>query len=95
VGGLGIDGDGFMVGAPKNIDAHQHQVSANPGFKFGTVEIRKEISARDSSDDSGDGELETEGFIDVFMEDMADAADACGEDFRNFDAVADHCRGNA
>jgi uncharacterized protein (DUF433 family) len=42
-----------------------------------------------------DRKLEAESSIDVFMKDMADTAGAGGEDFRNFDAVANHRWGNA
>ena len=95
VGGFGVYGDRLVVRAPKDIAAHQDQVGADPGFKFCSVEIGEEISTGDSSDHPRDRKLEAESSIDVFMKDMADTAGAGGEDFRNFDAVANHRWGNA
>ena len=95
MGGFGIYGDRFVVGAPKDIPAHQDQVRADPRFEFRTIEIGEKISTGDASDDARNSKLEAQGFVDVLMEDMADATDSGGEDFRDFDAVADHCWGNS
>ena len=94
VGGIRFDRDRLMVGAPKDVSPHDHQVGADPGFEFGSVEVGEEISAGDAPDDPRDGEFQAKGLVDVFVENMAHPAHAGGEDFRNFDAVTDEGGGN-
>ena len=91
-GGFGGNGDRFVVCAVKNVSTHQDEVGTDPRFKFFAREVGKDVGARDPSDDSGNAQLEEKGFIYVLVEDVAYAADAGGEDFRNFDAIADQGR---
>ena len=88
-GGFGGNGDGFVVCTVENIGAHDDEVGTNPGLEFFAWEVGENVGARDPSDDSRDAQLEEKGFIYVLVEDVAYAADSGGEDFRNFDAVAD------
>lgn len=88
-GGAGVDGEGFVVGAPKDVAAHEDEITANPRFQHFAREIGKKVGAGDAPQHSGNTQFEEEGFVDVLVEEMADAAHARGENFRDFDRVAD------
>ena len=89
-GGFGGDGDRFVVGAIEDVGTHEDEIGADPRLKLFAREVGEEVCARDAADDARNAEFQKEGFIDVLVEDMANATNACGKDFGYFDRVADH-----
>ena len=94
-GGFGGDGDRFVVGAVEDVGTHENEIGADPRFKLFAREVGEDVGARDAADDARKAEFQKEGFIDVLMENMANATDARGENFGDFDRVADHGGGGA
>ena len=94
-GGFGGDGDRFVVGAVEDVGTHENEIGTDPRFKLFAREVGEEIGARDAADDARNAEFQKEGFIDVLVEEMANATNARGKDFGDFDRVADHGGGGA
>jgi len=94
-GGFGGDGDRFMVGAVEDVSTHEDKIGADPRLKLFAREVGEEVGARDAADDAGKAEFQEEGFIDVLMEEMANATDPSSKNFGDFDRVADHGGGGA
>ena len=70
-----------MVRAVKDVGPHQDEIGADPGFEFFSRKVGENVGARNASDDSRDTKFEKEGFVNVLVEEMADATDACSKDF--------------
>ncbi len=70
-----------MVGAVEDVGPHQDEIGADPRFEFFSRKVGENVGARNASEDSWDTKFEKEGFVDVLVEEMADATDACGKDF--------------
>ena len=84
-----------MVRAVKDVGPHHDEIGADPRFEFFSRKVGKNVGARNASKDSWDTKFEKEGFVDVLVEEMADATHPCRKDFRDFDAVADESGGGA
>ena len=93
--GFGGDGDRFVVGAVEDVGTHEDEIGADPGLKLFAREVGEDVGPRDAADDARKAEFQKEGFIDVLMEEMANATNARGKDFGDFDRVADHGGGGA
>jgi len=93
--GFGGDGDRFVVGPVEDVGTHEDEISTDPRFKLFAREVGEEVCARDAADDARNAEFQKEGFIDVLVEEMANATNASGKDFGYFDRVADHGGGGA
>jgi hypothetical protein len=94
-GGFGGNGDRFVVGAVKDVGTHEDEIGADPRLKLFAREVGEEVGARDAADDPRNAEFQKEGFIDVLVEEMANATDASSKNFGDFDRVADHGGGGA
>jgi len=70
-----------VVRAVKDVGPHQDEIGADPRFEFFSRKVGENVRARNASEDSWDTKFEKEGFVDVLVEEMADATDACGKDF--------------
>ena len=70
-----------MVRAVKDVGPHQDEIGANPRFEFFSRKVGENVGARNASEHSWDTKFEKEGFVDVLVEEMADATDACSKDF--------------
>ena len=84
-----------MVGAVEDVGTHENEIGTDPRFKLFAREVGKEVGARDAADDARNAEFQKEGFIDVLVEEMANATNARGKDLGDFDGVADHGGGGA
>ena len=84
-----------MVGAVEDVGTHEDERGADPRFKLFAREVGEEVGARDAADDARNAEFQKESFIDVLVENMANATNASGKDFGDFDRVADHGGGGA
>ena len=84
-----------MVGAVEDVGTHKNKIGTDPRFKLFAGEVGEDVGARDAADDARKAEFQKEGFIDVLMENMANATDARGENFGDFNRVADHGGGGA
>ena len=94
-GGFGGDGDRFVVGAVEDVGTHEDEIGTDPRFKLFAREVGEEVCSSDATDDARNAEFQEEGFINVLMKEMANAADTSGKDFGDFNRVADHGRGGA
>jgi len=94
-GGFGGDGDRFVVGAVEDVGTHEDEIGTDPRFKLFARKVGKKVGASDATDDARNAEFQKEGFIDVLMEEMANATNARGKDFGDFNRVADHGGGGA